>query len=161
MGIEMPKQLLSFDGSTVLETSVRAFSKRADIDGVVIVSPKDGSLDDIYMELAGRLSEEHVKEVIVARGGSERSDSVACGLAAVSKAASQKGIEEGIAADRRTTELAERRTAAMRARANIAPAYKEKYSRIFAKTQNKERNDQNDSKLAETKPHRYYPAAEK
>ena len=94
MGIEMPKQLLSFDGSTVLETSVRAFSKRADIDGVVIVSPKDGSLDDIYMELAGRLSEEHVKEVIVARGGSERSDSVACGLAAVSKAASQKGIEE-------------------------------------------------------------------
>ena len=73
----------------------------------------------------------------------------------------RKGIEEGIAADRRTTELAERRTADMRARADIAPAYKEKYSRIFAKTQNKERNDQNDSKLAETKPHRYYPAAEK
>lgn len=71
----------------------------------------------------------------------------------------RKGIEKGIAADRRTTELAERRTAAMRARADIAPAYKEKYSRIFAKTQNKERNDQNDSKLAETKPHRYYPAA--
>lgn len=71
----------------------------------------------------------------------------------------RKGIEEGIAADERTTELAERRTAAMLARADIAPAYKEKYSRIFAKTQNKERNDQNDSKLAETKPHRYYPAA--
>lgn len=94
MGIEMPKQLLSFDGSTVLETAVRAFSKRADVDGVVIVSPKDGSLDDIYKELAGRLSEEHGKEIIVARGGTGRSDSVACGLAAVSKASSQKGIEE-------------------------------------------------------------------
>ena len=94
MGIDVPKQLLSFDGSTVLETSVRAFSKRADIDGVVIVSPKDGSLDEIYNELAGRLSEEHGKEMIVTRGGSERSDSVASGLAAASKAASNKGAEE-------------------------------------------------------------------
>ena len=71
----------------------------------------------------------------------------------------RKGIEESIAADRRTTELAESRTAAMRARAVISPAYRAKYSRIFTVAQNKERNDQNDSKLAETKPHRYYPAA--
>ncbi len=73
----------------------------------------------------------------------------------------RKGIEEGIAADRRTTELTERRTAAMRARADISPAYRAKYSRIFTTAQNKERNDRNDRKSLEAKPHRFYPAVEK
>ena len=94
MGIKVPKQLLSFDGSTVLETSVRAFSCRADIDGVVIVSPKDGSLDEIYSEIADRVSDEHKKKIIITRGGSERSGSVIAGLSAASKAAAKEGISE-------------------------------------------------------------------
>ena len=94
MGIDVPKQLLSFDGSTVLETSVRAFSGRPDIDGVVVVSPKDGSLDEIYSEMVDRVSAEHQKEVIITRGGSERSDSVIAGLEAASNAAAKKGVRE-------------------------------------------------------------------
>ncbi len=94
MGIDMPKQLLSFRDSTVLETSVRAFSKRNDIDGIVIVSPKDGSLDDIYNKISATVAEDHNKKVIVTRGGSERSDSVVSGLNAVAKSASGKGISE-------------------------------------------------------------------
>lgn len=94
MGIDVPKQLLSFDGLTVLETSVRAFSGREDIDGVVIVSPKDGSLDDIYDEIAAAVSEDHKKEIIVTRGGLERTDSVVSGLVAVSEAAAKTGIGE-------------------------------------------------------------------
>ncbi len=94
MGIDMPKQLLSFDGSTVLETSIRAFSARQDIDGVIIVSPKDGSLDEIYSEIADRVSSEHKKKMIVTRGGSERPGSVTAGLSAASKAAAKRGIKE-------------------------------------------------------------------
>lgn len=92
MGIKEPKQLLSFDGSTVLETSVRAFSKREDVDGIVIVSPKDGSLDEMYAEIAGRVSSEDGKKTLVVRGGTERSGSVMAGLAAVSKEAAENGM---------------------------------------------------------------------
>lgn len=92
MGISVPKQLLSFGASTVLETSVRAFSSRPDIAGVVIVSPEDGSLDDIYDEIASGISADHQKEILVTRGGNERYDSVNAGLEAVLGSAAAKGI---------------------------------------------------------------------
>lgn len=94
MGMDVPKQLLSFDGSTVLETSIRAFSSRSDIDAVVVVSPEDGSLDETYKTIVSGISEEHGKEIAIARGGKERSDSVLAGLNKAAEIAARKSIEE-------------------------------------------------------------------
>ena len=98
MGIDVPKQLLPYGGSTVLETSVRAFAERSDTDCVVIVSPGDGSLDDIYNELAARIENEtrEGKEtgcrILVVRGGAERSESVQRGLEKAARYAAERGI---------------------------------------------------------------------
>ena len=94
MGMDVPKQLLSFDGSTVLETSVRAFSSREEMDAVVVVSPEDGSLDGIYEEMAERVSAEDGREIAIVRGGRERSDSVIAGLEKAAELAAGKGIPE-------------------------------------------------------------------
>lgn len=72
-----------------------------------------------------------------------------------------KGIEDGIASDKRAIELAERRTIAMRARTIINKLFKAKYSRIFTKSQYKERNGLNDSKSLEAEPNRNYTTKQK
>lgn len=53
MNIELPKQLLPYRGSTVLETSVRKFAEHEMIDDIVVVSPADGSLDKTYYQIMG------------------------------------------------------------------------------------------------------------
>ena len=87
MGTEVPKQLLSYGGSTVLETAAGVFARHSLIDRVIIVSPQDGSLDDVYGELATALEEKYgcaEGSIAVIRGGAERSDSVMAGLGAAS-----------------------------------------------------------------------------
>ena len=93
MNIELPKQLLPYRGSTVLETSVRKFAEHEMIDDIVVVSPADGSLDKTYYQIMGdiRMSEDagdgdgRTKDILVVRGGEERSDSVFEGLKAVAE----------------------------------------------------------------------------
>lgn len=72
-----------------------------------------------------------------------------------------KGIEDGIASDKRAIELAERRTIAMRARTIINKLFKAKYSRILGKSQYEERNGLNDSKSLEAEPNRNYTTKQK
>ena len=83
MGLELPKQLLPFDGSTVLGTAAARFAAHPDVDMTVIVSPKDGSLDARYEEIADRVAAAtgcSRDSIVIVHGGNERSDSVKAGL---------------------------------------------------------------------------------
>ena len=96
MGIDMPKQLLPFGTSTILGTSAYKFASHKDIDGVVIVSPSDGSLDDIYRDIAAECEERSGRGegyVSIVRGGAERGDSVKEGLKKVSEIAERNGCD--------------------------------------------------------------------
>ena len=95
MGIDVPKQLLSFGGKTVLETAVLAFASRNDIDAVFVIAPRDGSLDDTYREKMAPVSAEYGKDIIIARGGEERSGSVIAGLDKAAEYAAGKGMSPG------------------------------------------------------------------
>ncbi|MBQ8962058.1 MAG: plasmid recombination protein [Ruminococcus sp.] len=75
---------------------------------------------------------------------------------AVSKALShisdlQNEHEAKIAADTRITELSERRTAAVKARASISPAFKAKYSQMIPQSQYKGRRERDESELTQSK----------
>lgn len=78
----------------------------------------------------------------------------------IEKAAIAKAEAE-IAKNRRITELAERRTYAMLARASIAPAYKAKYSRIFAYTDRIKGSDFNEDKSFKAKQNYNYTTEQK
>ena len=96
MGIDMPKQLLPFGTSTILGTSAYRFASHKDMDGVVIVAPSDGSLDEIYKEIAAECEEKSGREagfVSIVRGGAERGDSVKEGLKRVSEISSSAGTD--------------------------------------------------------------------
>ena len=94
MGMETPKQLLPFGGSTVLGTAMDAFASHELTDGVIVVSPEDGSLDAAYeaaaRECCGRCGREE-GFVRIVRGGDERSDSVRAGLRLAGDAAAERG----------------------------------------------------------------------
>ena len=105
MGAEVPKQLLAYGRSTVLGTTVRRFTDNRRIDGVIVVSPQDGSLDDIYIRMlsavlpagytvhmAGDDSRARPSVAIV-RGGDERGDSVQAGLAVVWEDTARRGVD--------------------------------------------------------------------
>ena len=96
MGIDMPKQLLPFGTSTILGTSAYRFASHREMDGVVIVAPSDGSLDDIYREIAAECEERAGREagfVSIVRGGAERGDSVKEGLKRVSEISASAGTD--------------------------------------------------------------------
>ena len=102
MNIELPKQLLPYRGSTVLETAVRKFAEHDMIDDIVVVSPADGSLDKTYYQIMGDISmsaesegsEAQGKDILVIRGGAERHDSVFEGLRAAAEDARSKGFSD-------------------------------------------------------------------
>ena len=102
MKIELPKQLLPYRGSTVLETAVRKFAEHDMIDDIVVVSPADGSLDKTYYQIMGDISmsaesegsEAQGKDILVIRGGAERHDSVFEGLRAAAEDARSKGFSD-------------------------------------------------------------------
>lgn len=102
MNIELPKQLLPYRGSTVLEAAVRKFAEHDMIDDIVVVSPADGSLDKTYYQIMGDISmsaesegsEAQGKDILVIRGGAERHDSVFEGLRAASEDARSKGFSD-------------------------------------------------------------------
>ena len=93
MGIDMPKQLLPYGGSTVLETSMEKFLCFEGVDALILTSPSDGSLDELYGEIAERLSAKRAKKVRVVRGGKERGDSVQAGLSEALALATEEGAD--------------------------------------------------------------------
>ncbi len=77
MGSPIPKQLLRYGNSTVLEKTLETFVSHPAIDEIILVSPQDGSLDDIYDEILKRICH---KPYSIVRGGKERGDSVQSAL---------------------------------------------------------------------------------
>ena len=96
MGIDMPKQLLPFGTSTILGTSAYRFASHREMDGIVIVAPSDGSLDEIYEKIASECEERAGRDagyVSIVHGGAERGDSVKEGLRKVSELSSSDGTD--------------------------------------------------------------------
>lgn len=120
MGSSVPKQLLPYSGSTVLETAVSKFTSCGKIDDVIVVSPADGSLDVTYAKLLEGICSDakdakdtkdatyandakdakdandakDTNGVNIVRGGAERADSVYAGLRAAAEFAASKGMSE-------------------------------------------------------------------
>lgn len=90
MGMDTPKQLLPYEGGTVLGESIKKFYRHPEISGVIIVSPEDGSLDDTYRKIISELNQ---KPTEIVRGGAERGDSVKSGLGAALKMATYMGSD--------------------------------------------------------------------
>ena len=97
MGMDVPKQLFPYGGSTVLGTAINAFASLDYIDKVYVVSPHDGSLDDTYEEITSeceRLTGREPGSIAIVNGGSTRADSVREGIKAASRDARSAGIDE-------------------------------------------------------------------
>ena len=100
-GTERPKQLLAYGRSTVLESAVFAFASHKDVDRTIIVSPDDGSLDNIYAKIAAVCEERAgIPEgsISITDGAEDRQGSVRAGL----KAAMDEVVAEGIDPDKVT-----------------------------------------------------------
>ena len=85
MGMDVPKQLFPYGGSTVLGTAINAFAYLDYIDKVYVVSPQDGSLDEIYKEITAeceQLTGREAGSIAIVRGGATRADSVREGIKA-------------------------------------------------------------------------------
>lgn len=80
MGTEIPKQLLTYRGKTVLQCAVEPFLEHEDIAGAVIVIPRDGDYTEVFANMADSLAENYGKPVYTVPGGAERGDSVCEGL---------------------------------------------------------------------------------
>jgi len=89
MGGPVPKQLLSYGGSTVLGTVLSVFASGGVADRIIVVSPQDGSLDERYEEIA----REAGCDAVIVRGGAERGDSVRAGLEAARTDVLQRGAD--------------------------------------------------------------------
>ena len=97
MGIDVPKQLFPYGGSTVLGTAVKAFASLDYIDKIYVVSPQDGSLDSTYEEIMAeceRLTGREPGSIAIVNGGDTRADSVREGIKAASRDARPAGIDE-------------------------------------------------------------------
>ena len=93
MKSDMPKQLMPYEGKTVLETVVERFYQNDRIDAVVVVSPADGSLDDKYDELLTPMTKDNNKCILGTTGGDERYESVCNGLDLIMGDAAYNGYE--------------------------------------------------------------------
>ena len=97
MGIDVPKQLFPYGGSTVLGTAVKAFASLDYIDKIYVVSPQDGSLDSTYEEIMAeceRLTGREPGSIAIVNGGDTRADSVREGIKKASRDARPAGIDE-------------------------------------------------------------------
>ncbi|MBQ0018663.1 MAG: 2-C-methyl-D-erythritol 2,4-cyclodiphosphate synthase [Clostridiales bacterium] len=92
MNADIPKQLMHYDGKTVLETVTRQFYEHEKIDAVVVVSPQDGSLDNIYDEILTPITAESGKCILMCNGGDERYESVLNGLDLICGDAEYRGV---------------------------------------------------------------------
>lgn len=93
MNSSLPKQLMSYGSSTVLETVVVKFYFNDRIDAIVVVSPQGGSLDDRYDELLSPITAGSDKPILVTNGGAERFESVCNGLDLILGDAAYNGVK--------------------------------------------------------------------
>ena len=70
-------------------------------------------------------------------------------------------VKKEIAENEKAVEQAERRTAAIKARTTCNKVYRAKYNLIFNKPEQSERNDRNEHKSVDGKPHRSNTAGKK
>ncbi|MDO4383663.1 MAG: 2-C-methyl-D-erythritol 2,4-cyclodiphosphate synthase [Eubacteriales bacterium] len=94
MNMNLPKQMLPYRGSTVLQCAAEPFSRHDAIDELVIVMPADGSYMDFYRKTSQVLSDISGKAVHLVLGGKERGDSVQEGLRMCGKICKAKEIPE-------------------------------------------------------------------
>ena len=97
MGMDVPKQLFPYGGSTVLGTAINAFASLDYIDKIYVVSPQDGSLDDVYEVITAeceRLTGREPGSIAIINGGAAREDSVREGIKAASRDADLAGIDK-------------------------------------------------------------------
>ena len=95
-GTERPKQLLAYGRSTVLESAVFAFASHKDVDRTIIVSPDDGSLDNIYAKIAAdceRNAGIPEGSISITNGAEDRQGSVRAGLKAAMDEVAVEGID--------------------------------------------------------------------
>lgn len=94
MNMNLPKQMLPYRGSTVLQCAAEPFARHDGIDELVIVMPSDGSYMDFYRKTSQVLSDISGKAVHLVAGGKERGDSVQAGLQICGKICKTKEIPE-------------------------------------------------------------------
>lgn len=94
MNMNLPKQMLPYRGSTVLQCAAEPFARHDGIDELVIVMPADGSYMDFYRKTSQVLSDISGKAVHLVAGGKERGDSVQAGLQICGKICKTKEIPE-------------------------------------------------------------------
>jgi len=92
MNSEVPKQLMPYEGSTVLASAIKKFYMHDRIDAVVVVSPSDGSLDEKYSEITTPITIGSEKVILICNGGSERYESVQEGLDMIAADAGIRGV---------------------------------------------------------------------
>ena len=80
MNMNLPKQMLPYKDSTVLECAAKPFAMHSDIDTVVIVTPADGFHLEFYQQVQRHLEDQSGTPVHLVPGGKERGDSVQSGL---------------------------------------------------------------------------------
>lgn len=96
MQSDIPKQLMSYRGSTVLGTVLRRFALHDRIDRVILVSPADGALDEIYARIAeSTAGGAGAAPVTIVRGGDDRGSSVRAGLREAESDAARSHTDPG------------------------------------------------------------------
>ena len=91
MGAEIPKQLMSYKGMTVIERTASVFAAHEEIDAIFLLIPQDREYDEIFFQIADRLGHLHNKPVRCSYGGNSRGESVYNGLQAISSYLDENG----------------------------------------------------------------------
>ena len=94
LGGPIPKQLLRYAESTVLEHTARVFASHERVNAVIIVGPSDGRLTEHYEEIISSCKSRYVApRYVTVPGGAERSDSVVSGLREAERIAKEQGVD--------------------------------------------------------------------
>ncbi len=91
MGAEIPKQLMSYKGMTVIERTASVFAAHEEIDAIFLLIPQDREYDETFFQIADRLGHLHNKPVRCSYGGNSRGESVYNGLQAISSYLDENG----------------------------------------------------------------------
>ncbi|MBB1548096.1 MAG: 2-C-methyl-D-erythritol 4-phosphate cytidylyltransferase, partial [Mogibacterium sp.] len=76
MGAEIPKQLMSYKGMTVIERTASVFAAHEEIDAIFLLIPQDREYDETFFQIADRLECLYGKPIRCSYGGSSRGESV-------------------------------------------------------------------------------------
>ncbi len=94
VGGPIPKQLLRYKESTVLEHTVKVFASHDKVDAVITVGPADGSLEERYEAILESVRASYDRVVLTSvKGGAERYNSVVCGLREAERIAESEGLK--------------------------------------------------------------------